>query len=143
MPIRLPSVGGASPIRPTSVGRQSIDSSALRVTGGEGLQALGAGLEAQGEKQQRRDDAQAAEAKRLKQQQDKLEFNKASLHYLNGMNNWMMINGDRLDIEQQAKDFIFRAVVHALRQTAPADDNDFQLGQACDLSGEGTCEACQ
>lgn len=24
-----------------------------------------------------------------------------------------------------------------------ADDNDFPLGQACDLSGEGTCEACQ
>ena len=22
-------------------------------------------------------------------------------------------------------------------------DNDFPLGQACDLSGEGTCEACQ
>ena len=50
---------------------------------------------------------------------------------------------DMLPREQQAKDFIFRAVVHALRQTAPADDNDFQLGQACDLSGEGTCEACQ
>lgn len=25
----------------------------------------------------------------------------------------------------------------------PADDNDFPLGNACDLSGEGTCEACQ
>ena len=24
-----------------------------------------------------------------------------------------------------------------------ADDNDFPLGNACDLSGEGTCEACQ
>lgn len=24
-----------------------------------------------------------------------------------------------------------------------ADDNDFPLGQVCDLSGEGTCEACQ
>lgn len=23
------------------------------------------------------------------------------------------------------------------------DDNDFPLGNACDLSGEGTCEACQ
>ncbi len=23
------------------------------------------------------------------------------------------------------------------------DDNDFPLGQACDLSGEGACEACQ
>lgn len=26
---------------------------------------------------------------------------------------------------------------------APADNNDFPLGKACDLSGEGTCEACQ
>ena len=27
---------------------------------------------------------------------------------------------------------------------APAvDENDFPLGKACDLSGEGTCEACQ
>lgn len=49
---------------------------------------------------------------------------------------------DMLPREQQAKDFIFRAVVHALRQTEP-DDNDFPLGKACDLSGEGTCEACQ
>lgn len=23
------------------------------------------------------------------------------------------------------------------------DDNDFPLGKACDLSGEGECEACQ
>jgi hypothetical protein len=23
------------------------------------------------------------------------------------------------------------------------EDNDFPLGKACDLSGEGTCEACQ
>lgn len=23
------------------------------------------------------------------------------------------------------------------------DDNDFPLGKACDLSGDGTCEACQ
>lgn len=26
---------------------------------------------------------------------------------------------------------------------AVQDDNDFALGKACDLSGEGTCEACQ
>lgn len=50
---------------------------------------------------------------------------------------------DMLPPEQQAKDFIFRAVVHALRQTEPADDNDFALGKSCDLSGEGNCEACQ
>lgn len=49
---------------------------------------------------------------------------------------------DMLPPEQQAKDFIFRAVVHALRPTVPAED-DFPLGKACDLSSEGTCEACQ
>lgn len=27
--------------------------------------------------------------------------------------------------------------------SAARADNDFPLGQACDLSGEGTCEACQ
>lgn len=27
--------------------------------------------------------------------------------------------------------------------TAKPDDDDFQLGKACDLSGEGTCESCQ
>ena len=32
---------------------------------------------------------------------------------------------------------------HCGRETAPAADNDFPLGTACDLSGEGTCEACQ
>lgn len=26
---------------------------------------------------------------------------------------------------------------------AQDDDNDFPLGNACDMSGEGTCEACQ
>lgn len=33
----------------------------------------------------------------------------------------------------------------ATEQPAQAvqDDNDFPLGKACDLSGEGTCEACQ
>ena len=34
----------------------------------------------------------------------------------------------------------------AEQQPAPApaqDDNDFPLGNACDLSGEGNCEACQ
>jgi hypothetical protein len=50
---------------------------------------------------------------------------------------------DMLPREQQAKDFIFRAVVHALRSVAPADDGNFPLGNACDLSGEGNCEACQ
>lgn len=27
--------------------------------------------------------------------------------------------------------------------TAATDPDDFPLGQACDLSGDGTCEACQ
>ena len=36
--------------------------------------------------------------------------------------------------------------VEIKQQSAPApaqDDNDFPLGQACDLSDDGTCEACQ
>lgn len=28
-------------------------------------------------------------------------------------------------------------------QEQTQEDNDFPLGQACDLSGEGTCESCQ
>lgn len=31
----------------------------------------------------------------------------------------------------------------AERRFKAAADNDFPLGNACDLSGEGTCEACQ
>ncbi len=31
----------------------------------------------------------------------------------------------------------------AFKPECSASDNDFPLGQACDLSGEGTCEACQ
>ena len=34
-------------------------------------------------------------------------------------------------------------VIEALRKRLAQDDNDFPLGKACDLSGEGTCEACQ
>lgn len=36
-----------------------------------------------------------------------------------------------------------REAAAACREALTADDNDFPLGQACDLSGEGTCEACQ
>lgn len=32
--------------------------------------------------------------------------------------------------------------VAAFKAEAP-QDGDFQLGKACDLSGDGTCEACQ
>lgn len=54
-----------------------------------------------------------------------------------------MVPFDMLPQDQQAKDYIFRAVVHALRETAPAEP-DFLAGvKACDLSGEGTCESCQ
>jgi hypothetical protein len=31
----------------------------------------------------------------------------------------------------------------ALEGAEKQDDNDFPLGKACDLSGEGACEACQ
>jgi hypothetical protein len=35
------------------------------------------------------------------------------------------------------------AIEQALATHPAQDDNDFPLGKACDLSGEGTCEACQ
>ena len=54
-----------------------------------------------------------------------------------------MVPFHQLTVEQQAKDFIFRAVVHALRPTAPAEDDFLAGSKACDLSGDGTCEACQ
>lgn len=33
--------------------------------------------------------------------------------------------------------------LEGIYKPAQQDDNDFPLGKACDLSGEGTCEACQ
>ena len=36
-----------------------------------------------------------------------------------------------------------REYVEVEVEQQPADDNDFPLGKACDLSGDGTCEACQ
>ena len=38
---------------------------------------------------------------------------------------------------------VFSAVLNHLHPPVRSDDNDFPLGNACDLSGEGTCEACQ
>ncbi len=32
---------------------------------------------------------------------------------------------------------------YLLQQRLHEQSNDFPLGKACDLSGEGTCEACQ
>ena len=33
--------------------------------------------------------------------------------------------------------------IEAFTLSAQAAQDDFQLGKACDLSGEGNCEACQ
>lgn len=44
--------------------------------------------------------------------------------------------------EQQAKDFIFRAVVHAMRQTTPAEP-DFLTGVACNAANPEQCDSCQ
>lgn len=38
---------------------------------------------------------------------------------------------------------VFSAVLNHLHPPVRSDDNDFPLGQACDLSDDGTCEACQ
>lgn len=39
-----------------------------------------------------------------------------------------MLPFDGLPPEQQAKDYIFRAIVHALRQTSPTDDSERKVG---------------
>jgi len=37
-----------------------------------------------------------------------------------------------------------KSTLHTESKAIPLeDDNDFPLGKACDLSGEGTCESCQ
>jgi hypothetical protein len=46
----------------------------------------------------------------------------------------------------QRQEGIMRNYVTVLNQRIALfvpEDNDFPLGNACDLSGEGTCEACQ
>lgn len=52
--------------------------------------------------------------------------------------------GESVAIEN-AKNELWPLMGYELRSklAAPTDDNDFPLGKACDLSGEGTCEACQ
>ena len=47
----------------------------------------------------------------------------------------------RLAIESMT-DLIERLSAAALPFMNKQDDNDFPLGNACDLSGEGECEAC-
>jgi len=45
---------------------------------------------------------------------------------------------------QNAVERVWPLMGYELRsKLAAAADNDFPLGNACDLSGEGTCEACQ
>jgi len=45
----------------------------------------------------------------------------------NTMRNYSWILGKRIEL---------------FTPTPQEDDNDFPLGKACDLSGDGTCEAC-
>lgn len=44
---------------------------------------------------------------------------------------------------QNAVAKIWPLMGYELRSKLAAADNDFHLGKACDLSGEGECEACQ
>ena len=44
---------------------------------------------------------------------------------------------------QNAVAKIWPLMGYELKAKLAAADNDFPLGKACDLSGEGTCEACQ
>jgi hypothetical protein len=52
--------------------------------------------------------------------------------------------GESVAVEN-AKHELWPLMGYELRSqlAAPTPDNDFPLGKACDLSGEGTCEACQ
>lgn len=53
--------------------------------------------------------------------------------------------GEQVAIEN-ARNELWPLMGYELRSklaATPAADNDFPLGKACDLSGEGTCEACQ
>lgn len=46
----------------------------------------------------------------------------------------------------QKQEVLMRQYVSVLNQRIAGfipEENDFPLGKACDLSGEGTCEACQ
>lgn len=45
----------------------------------------------------------------------------------------------------QKQEVLMRQYVSVLTQRIAGfiPDNDFPLGKACDLSGEGTCESCQ
>ena len=46
----------------------------------------------------------------------------------------------------QQQEVLMRNYVSVLNQRIALfvpEDNDFPLGKACDLSGEGTCESCQ
>ena len=50
--------------------------------------------------------------------------------------------GQRIAI-QNAKHELWGLMGYELQQRLHKQSNDFPLGKACDLSGEGTCEACQ
>lgn len=50
--------------------------------------------------------------------------------------------GQRIAI-QNAKHELWGLMGYELQQRLHEQSNDFPLGKACDLSGEGACEACQ
>lgn len=55
------------------------------------------------------------------------EQKKLLIMQCNTMRNYSWILGKRIELFTPNKE----------------DDNDFPLGKACDLSGDGTCESCQ
>jgi len=44
---------------------------------------------------------------------------------------------------KNAREKVWELEGYLLQQRLHEQSNDFPLGKACDLSGEGTCEACQ
>ena len=64
---------------------------------------------------------------------------------LHAMNGYSAILGQRIDrfVPQSAHPAVAAMQPLSNDGTPAADPDDFPLGKACDLSGDGTCEACQ
>ena len=64
---------------------------------------------------------------------------------LHAMNDYSAILGQRIArfVPQSAHPAVAAMQPLSNDGTPAADPDDFPLGKACDLSGDGTCEACQ
>ena len=67
---------------------------------------------------------------------------KTELHAMNGYSAILGLRIDRF-VPQSAHPAVAAMQPLGNDGTPAADPDDFPLGKACDLSGDGTCEACQ